>query len=294
MRTFGVKICAALAACTLAVGMCGCSEQTTSSSDDNSSLSTTSRESAEEQEFETVVFGTYEQDGDETNGAEDIEWLVLDEQDGKKLLISKYVLDAAPYDDAAVGYDWSSDSSRPATDVEWADSSLRAWLNDDFINAAFSSDEQNAIATVTNSDTKNNATHTAATAADSSIHATSESQDEVFLLSVSEANSYFANKAARMAYATDYAISQGVYTGVTADPTGSEDAEAASGAVWWLRTNGYYSGYASVVVDDGYVHGAGYRMAGELHDGAEHQTYTSELGGNVGVRPCVWVDVSAL
>lgn len=43
---------------------------------------------------EYVTFGHYEQDNDESNGKEDIEWLVLEKEDDKVLVISKYVLNA--------------------------------------------------------------------------------------------------------------------------------------------------------------------------------------------------------
>ena len=43
-----------------------------------------------------VTFGMYEQDNDKSNGAEAIEWQVLDKKDGKVLLLSKYALDAKP------------------------------------------------------------------------------------------------------------------------------------------------------------------------------------------------------
>ena len=51
-----------------------------------------------------------------------------------------------------------------------------------------------------------------------------------------------------------------------------------------------------MVTDDGYVHGDGYRMAGELHDGFDDHgsELKSTLGGNVGVRPAIWVETSAL
>ena len=44
-------------------------------------------------EPETVLFGSYEQDGDAANGKEPIEWLVLDRDGDKALLLSKYALD---------------------------------------------------------------------------------------------------------------------------------------------------------------------------------------------------------
>ncbi|MBP3696995.1 MAG: hypothetical protein J6J45_05560, partial [Clostridia bacterium] len=63
-----------------------------------------------------ITFGSYEQDNDLSNGKEPIEWLVLDKQDGKVLVISKYALDAKPYNDEYV-------------DVTWETCTLRSWLN---------------------------------------------------------------------------------------------------------------------------------------------------------------------
>ena len=295
MQGVSKKICAAFAACFLAVGagMVGCGS-TQSSSGDNSILVQTSAEKSGEQSFEEVTFGTYEQDGDASNGAEDITWYVLDEQDGKKLLISKYVLDAQPFDDTAKDVKWSVSSPRPYFDLEWADSTLRAWLNGEFKETAFG-DTDSAIAKTTNNDTKNNAVHSAETAADPSVHEAKETQDDVFLLSVSEAKSYFQNNAARVTQPTDYALSKGAYVGTSSAPSDAESRDGDGNAIWWLRTNGYYAGYNAVVVDDGYVHGDGYRASGELHDGFDdHGAVESKFGGCVGVRPCVWVDASAL
>lgn len=298
MRKASSKLCAAFTAGVLAFAMAGCASTGASSGNgtgDNSSIGETSAESYDEQTFTTVTFGAYEQDGSEGNGAEAIEWYVLDEQDGKSLLISKYVLDAIAYSDVDEGVVWSSSSPRPTTDVEWADSSLRAWLNGEFLESAFDSNERASIQTTTNTDTKNNATHTARTAADSSVHQAKQTDDKVFLLSVAEAKSYFHNNAARAAKPTEYALGKGVYTGIATDASGQVDEARSGMAVWWLRTNGYYAGYESVVTDDGYVHGDGYRINGEVHDGFEnHGHEASELGGNMGVRPCIWVDTSAL
>lgn len=277
----------ALAAGALVVGLAGCATESAPVSDpskgDNTQLAYTGAESADEQTFDTVTFGNYQ--------GQAITWLKLAEDNGKTLLISEQVLDAQPYDNTAEQYQWSVQSPRPQKDVEWATSSVRAWLNDEFKNAAFSAEEQGAIADTTLSDTKNNVSHTAATAADPSVHAAEGTTDQVFLLSLAEAKQYFANNAARVAQPTDYAVSQGVYTGVAANEGQPEGA-----AIWWLRSNGYYAGYASVVTDDGYVHGDGYRMAGELHDGFEDHgsELNSQLGGNVGVRPAIWVETSAL
>ena len=65
------------------------------------SISTVLAETPITQSFDTigsiVAFGRYEQDGNEENGPEEIEWVVLDVQDGKVLLLSKYGLEVKPY-----------------------------------------------------------------------------------------------------------------------------------------------------------------------------------------------------
>lgn len=57
-----------------------------------------SRTLSEAQVGDTVLLGTYEQDGQEANGREPIEWVVLDRQDNTMLLISTYALDCVDFD----------------------------------------------------------------------------------------------------------------------------------------------------------------------------------------------------
>lgn len=85
---------------------------------------------------EYITFGTYEQDNDLNNGKEDIEWLVLEKEENRVLLISKYVLDRQPFDNT-VKYAYNR--------VNYSNSSLRVWLNDDFKNVAFNFEEQSKI-----------------------------------------------------------------------------------------------------------------------------------------------------
>lgn len=79
---------------------------------------------------DTYRFGSYEQDNNKSNGQEDIEWLVLAKEGTKILVISKEALDCKPYS---------------YTNVTWETCTLRKWLNNDFINAAFSADERTMI-----------------------------------------------------------------------------------------------------------------------------------------------------
>ena len=80
---------------------------------------------------DVITFGKYEQDNDLSNGSEDIEWIVLDKKDGNLLLLSKYGLDTKVVCDNA-------DISYEAT---WETSNTRLWLNGDFYDSAFSSDD---------------------------------------------------------------------------------------------------------------------------------------------------------
>ena len=120
-----------------------------------------------------ISFGKYEQDNDTSNGKEDIEWIVLDVIDGKALVISKYALDAQPYDIDVV------------SDCTWETCSLREWLNSAFINDAFSDSEKTMILTA------------------------NLTQDQVFLLSVAEVEEYFDSDGAGQFKATAYAQANG-------------------------------------------------------------------------------------
>ena len=51
-----------------------------------------------------VYFGSFEQDGDETNGPEPVEWRVLDVRDGKCLLYAYHILDMQPFYDRETTY----------------------------------------------------------------------------------------------------------------------------------------------------------------------------------------------
>ena len=114
-----------------------------------------------------VLFGSYEQDNDVSNGKEDIEWIVLAKDNGRILVISKYLLDSAPYNYDFIGMTWES-------------CSLRNWLNGTFFNEAFNMEEGGKIANV-------------------------QSSSKVFLLSIDEAEKYFKSDKKRMGVLTELA-----------------------------------------------------------------------------------------
>lgn len=167
-----------------------------------------------------VFFGTYEQDNNTSNGKEDVEWLVLEVKDGKALVVSKYALDCKQYNTSN-------------TDVTWETCTLRKWLNNDFINAAFSSYEKAMIPTVTVSADEN---------PDYSTNPANATQDQVFLLSITEANKYFNSNGARQCEPTDYAVANGIW-----------ESDSGNFCWWWLRSPGDVQNDAATVYRDGDV-----------------------------------------
>ena len=188
-------------------------------------------------------FGSYEQDNNKSNGQEDIEWLVLEKDGTKILVVSKYALDCKPYNTSY-------------TDVTWETCTLRKWLNNDFLGSAFSANEKAMIPTVTVSADKN---------PDYNTNPGNAMQDQVFLLSITEANKYFSSDSARQCKPTDYAVANGAW-------------ESDSGNCWWwLRSPGSSQYNAAYVVIDGDVSESGYYVNGD----------------RIAVRPALWIDLNS-
>ena len=198
-----------------------------------------------------VYFGTYEQDNDTSNGKEDIKWRVLAKENNRILVISDKALDCQPYNSSY-------------RDITWENCTLRKWLNNDFVNAAFTAEERAKIPMVTVSADKNPKYDT---------DPGNATKDKVFLLSIveaekyfasDEAEKYFASDEARMCVPTDYAVARGAY--VNSD----------NGTCWWwLRSPGYYQNYAADVLLGGDVYEDGY--------GVNH--------GDCAVRPAMWISI---
>ena len=166
---------------------------------------------------DTFELGSYEQDNI-SNGKEKIEWIVLVKENGKALVISKYALDCQPYNTSRI-------------DVTWENCTLRKWLNNDFINSAFSADEKSMILVTTVSADKNPQYSTNPGAA---------TRDQVFLLSVTEVDKYFSSAGVGQCGPTDYAVANGAWKG-------------DKGGYWvWLRSPGIDPDFAASVSYDAY------------------------------------------
>ena len=195
-----------------------------------------------------ITFGHYEQDNDPDNGPEPIEWIVLDIQDGRALLLSRYGLDAKPY------------HTELTEDVTWETCALRTWLNSDFLNEAFSEEEQAAIL-MTDVDNSLEQGY-----GDWSASGGNNTQDRIFLLSYAESNRYLgvkfwrdedANKVEARVAPTAYAIHTG------ADPSSTmQTADGDATAWWWLRSPGEVQILAACVTGGGSLHNSGVNTDG--------------------------------
>lgn len=192
---------------------------------------------------DTVFFGAYEQDNNTSNGKEDVAWLVLAKENNKIFVISEKGLDCQPY------------NIEQYANVTWETCTLRKWLNTDFINSAFSSDEKTKIPTVTVSADKKHG---------HSANPGNATQDQVFLLSITEANKYFNSTGARQCEPTDYAVANGAW-----------ESDSGNFCWWWLRSPGDVPGSAARVSGGGIVSSAGYDV--NYNNGA--------------VRPAMWISL---
>ncbi|MBQ9766866.1 MAG: hypothetical protein IJW37_02005 [Lachnospiraceae bacterium] len=180
-----------------------------------------------------VSFGVYEQDDVTSNGAEAIEWKVLDIKDGKALLLSRYGLDQKVYHEALEA-------------ITWENCSLRTWLNGEFYDSSFTDAEREAIAL------------TAVQNPDNPLFGTecgNDVEDYVFCLSVEEARIYFEDteegSPERVGKGTLYAIKHGASTTISDDGTNGNGS-------YWLRTTGGEETRATYVGREGKVNEYGF------------------------------------
>lgn len=127
----------------------------------------------------TIRFGFYEQDNNESNGKEEIDWIVLAVDGDKALIISKYALDCRPYNNTY-------------TDITWEGCDLRTWLNGKFYEDAFGTNHQNMIIS-------------------STVSGGNNTTDKVFLLSIHEVDRYFSSDSERLCQGTVYCYAHGAY-----------------------------------------------------------------------------------
>lgn len=162
------------------------------------------------------TFGQYELDGDESNGKESIVWRVLEKRDNKFFVISDCALTTSKYNEEKTDGETSEDEE--IGDVTWENCSLRAWLNDTFMQEAFSPAEQGIILETPVKADRNPFYN---------VDPGNDTVDKLFLLSMTEANTLFSvNERRCFSYSND-------------------------STTWWLRTPGDNAYEASYVLTDG-------------------------------------------
>ena len=205
-----------------------------------------------------VTFGSYPQTANGTDSTP-IEWLVLDydASNNRALLISRYGLDAQPY-------------NKEYTDITWEQCTLRTWLNDTFLNKSFTAQEQTGIL-VTNVDNSSSQGYSKW-----STSGGNNTQDRIFLLSYAEANKYLdvthdnSNNMKSRVAPTNYAKKQG-----TDAYSGKKTADGTATGWWFLRSPGYCQNDAALVNYNGSLY---------------NRFVTDDVGC---VRPALWINLES-
>lgn len=212
-----------------------------------------------------ITFGHYEQDNDPDNGSEPIEWRVLSVNGDKILVVSRYILDIAPYHNKYL-----------VAGITWAQCSLRDFMNGDFYNTAFDETEKKAIllTNVQNDDNPNGTPGGEAT------------QDHIFALSAKEIAAYTEYHCIydkegggeyihpdRMAYYTAYA-----------EAKGGTKWDGYDTGFYWLRTPGRVPGDAANISCHGYG------VAADLSYTSSHYVTCATYG----VRPAMVLSAAQL
>ena len=195
---------------------------------------------------QTIYFGEYVQHT-WTDDKQEIAWLVLARDDNKLLLLSKYCLDCKQYNESGEACTWET-------------SSIRKWLNEDFVMESFDDQELERIA-ITQVKAEGNPEVVSA-------YAGKSTDDKIFLLSIEELAYYFKTAEERQAFPTEIAVRNGA----------GYDRDIAGGPCWWwLRTPGLDNSHAADVKSGGAINYEGYDVASR----------------NFSVRPALWLDLGA-
>jgi len=184
-------------------------------------------------------------------------WLVLDVEDGKALIITERIIDIREYHD-------TNGSTAPVT---WEDSTIRCWLNNDFYSSFTVAESGLIVETlVVNNGNLQYGTWGGA-----------DTNDKVFLLSIEEVEKYFGSDiSARIALSaygdesTWWMQPIGYWRNYYGQPRSPGDTTA-----WWLRSPGNENKFAARVFGNGSIETRGYFV---------NFRYT-------GVRPALWLNL---
>lgn len=206
---------------------------------------------------DVITFGNYPVDEEGTT-YKPIEWMVLDVQDNRALILTRQAVDAGA---------WMAKKDS----TTWETSELRTWLNKKFLKKAFTEGEIKSIFTTTviNDDTQYSLVWKDLAEHVKDMKHGKDTRDKVFLLSWEEVERLIVNPEDRLCTATPYALNRGVM--LTETP--SEDGTYYI-CGWMTRTLGLRSNSMTVV---------------------DAESYSSRYvhSRRYGVRPAMWVNVKS-
>lgn len=207
----------------------------------------------------SVFFGSYPQTRSGTDRTP-IEWIVLHVKNNQVLLISRYALDIQPYD-----------TSRDNI-ISWEKSTLRNWLNNEFLNNAFTAEEQTAIMTTTLDN------HTGENYLAGGIIGSYDTKDKVFLFSYKELQNMSLSKELWNCFPTAYSAKK------CKKPTDSRKRSVR----WWLRTP--IRVQVTSIKGPEYIANIDFVSEGGFHIGGYSDSPTA---ADHGIRPGLYIDLTS-
>ena len=149
-----------------------------------------------------------------------IEWIVLNETDEYLFVVSKQVVVSEMFDE---------------TTASWKDSSIRKWLNNEFLLLAFNEYERPSILEkkiITSNDLET------VWGGFSRMTSYVETMDKMFLLSIEEVEQFFKTQESRIAEQSQYALD-----------TLEDDRKSVNS--WWLRNKAAFDWAPLLIFEDG-------------------------------------------
>jgi uncharacterized repeat protein (TIGR02543 family) len=204
-----------------------------------------------------------------------IKWTILDENDGKVLILADLALDSQQFYRNDYQYTQTR-NGRSVYATDYAESDIRKWLNDTFYNTAFN-DLQKALIETTLIDNVTTGVNA------ESVYSTNQikTKDKIFLLSYKDVyatSAYVNSSVARRKKSTDYAKSQGCFT--------LTDSGEKGECYWWLRSPYCGSNYSFFV-----YYGNSY-FTTDGHGNYFYQGYSSVSSISKGVVPALWIKLN--
>ena len=212
---------------------------------------------------------------------EPLKWRILDPSTG--LVMCETIIDSQPYNNYILYADneYWGDSTKTYYANNYAKSSIRQWLNNDFYNTAFSDEQKlNIKATTLNNDGYYTLTGTTGY----EKYDAPSTNDKIFLLTYNEvlnisygfSTSYSTYDSSRQAKGSDYAKCQGLEV---FNSSGSSYDGCSS---WRLCSPGYRSYWACSVASDGnvnYLYGTDHTIYG-VRPALKLQNLKSDYAGS--------------